>query len=73
MGTFQPQPILVTYLIDTNILIDHLRGDRVSTEFLLQIEQGQARASVSVITEYELLAVPRLSPHQAMRSPDCWR
>ena len=51
------------YLIDTNILIDHLHGEEAATAFLLQMEAG--RACVSVITEYELLAVPRLSPQQA--------
>lgn len=55
----------MTYLIDTNILIDHLRGDPTATTFLLQVEEGRVRASVSVITEYELLAVPRLTPQQA--------
>ena len=53
------------YLIDTNILINHLRGEEGATAFLLQVEAGRARACVSVITEYELLAVPRLTPHQA--------
>ena len=55
----------MTYLIDTNILIDHLRGERTATAFLLQIEEGRAQASVSVITEYELLSVPRLTAIQA--------
>ena len=53
------------YLIDTNILIDHFRGDKVATEFLLQVEEGRVQASVSVITEYELLVVPHMSPVQA--------
>jgi len=48
------------YLIDTNILIDHLRGDSKATVFLQQIEEGTAQAAVSVITEYELLASAKL-------------
>ncbi len=55
----------MTYLVDTNILIDHLRGDRTSTEFLYRVlEEGKAQAGISVITEYELLAVPHLILHQ---------
>jgi len=55
----------VIYLIDTNIVIDHLRGERLATEFLLSIEEGRAQGCVSVLTEYELLAVPRLTASQA--------
>ena len=50
----------MTYLIDTNILIDHLRGDTKATGFLLDIETGRAKGCVSVLTEYELLSVPHL-------------
>ena len=50
----------MTYLIDTNILIDHLRGDKQATEFLLDVETGRAKGCVSVLTEYELLSVPQL-------------
>lgn len=53
------------FLIDTNIIIDHLRGEPVATEFLLSIEDGRAQGCVSVLTEYELLAVPRLTRYQA--------
>ncbi len=50
----------MTYLIDTNILIDHLRGDVRATEFLLDVETGRAKGCVSVLTEYELLSVSHL-------------
>ncbi len=53
------------YLVDTNILIDHLRGEQGATAFLLPIEEGRARACVSVITEYELLAAAHLTSYQA--------
>jgi predicted nucleic acid-binding protein len=52
----------VTYLIDTNILIDHLRGDARATEFLIDVETGRTKGCVSVLTEYELLSVPNLHP-----------
>lgn len=52
----------MNYLVDTNILIDHLRiGERKATEFLNNVEQGNLRASISVITEYELLASEKIS------------
>lgn len=47
---------MTRYLIDTNILIDHLRGDPLANQFLRNIETGRLRATVSVITECELLA-----------------
>lgn len=55
----------MTFLIDTNILIDHLRGDPIATGFLLSLEEGRGQSCVSVLTEYELLCVPHLSTHQA--------
>lgn len=52
------------FLIDTNIIIDHLRGDNTITTFLESMETQKNRASISVITEYELLAYPTLTPKQ---------
>ena len=43
------------YLIDTNVLIDHLRGDLKVTRFLNKVERGEVIAFMSVITEYEIL------------------
>jgi predicted nucleic acid-binding protein len=51
------------YLIDTNILIDHLRGEAAANRFLRDVESGRVRATISVITECELLASPVLTPH----------
>lgn len=48
-------------LIDTNIIIDHLRGDNCATNFLMQVERGQIKALISVITEYEILASRSIS------------
>src|SRR3989338_197396 len=50
------------YVIDTNIVIDHLRGDPTATRFLEDVERGTRQATISVITEFELLAFPRLTP-----------
>lgn len=52
------------YLIDTNILIDHLRGDAVAGRFLHDVESGRLQATISVITECELLASPALTPRE---------
>jgi tRNA(fMet)-specific endonuclease VapC len=55
----------MNYLVDTNILIDHLRiGESKATKFLKKVEEGQLRASISVITEYELLVSSKISPVQ---------
>lgn len=43
------------YLIDINILIDHLRGDLKVTPILEKAEKGEITAFISVITEYEVL------------------
>jgi len=46
------------YIIDTNIIIDHLRiGELKASDFLKQIENGEIQAFISVVTEYELLAI----------------
>jgi predicted nucleic acid-binding protein len=51
-------------LLDTDVLIDHLRGDLHVAALLRDVAAGRVRASVSVITESELLASPRLSRAQ---------
>lgn len=52
------------YLIDTNILIDHLRGERAANQLLHNIQSGRVRATISVITECELLSTPVLTPSE---------
>lgn len=47
---------MAKYLVDTNILIDHLRGDPQADRFLRDVEAGRVRATISVVTECELLA-----------------
>ena len=51
-------------LIDTDILIDHLRGDPSATALLQDVATGRVRASISVITESELLAGRLLTARQ---------
>ena len=54
--------ILILLLI---IIIDHLRiGEEKVTNFLQKVERGEVKASISVITEYELLASPKITPSQ---------
>ena len=55
---------MVKLLLDTNILIDHLRGEPLATKLLQDIETGRARGSISVITEAEILAARALSRQQ---------
>lgn len=55
------------YIIDTNIIIDHLRiGENKATVFLKQVENNEIQAFISVITEYELLAVKKLNNKQQL-------
>lgn len=43
-------------LLDTSILIDHLRQYNPATEFLETLHSGGVKATVSVVTEMELYA-----------------
>jgi len=43
-------------LVDTDILIDHLRGLEKAQKYLKSIENGKVRGVISVITEAELAA-----------------
>lgn len=43
-------------LIDTDILIDHLRGQEKAKDYLKMIENGSTSGVISVITEAELAA-----------------
>lgn len=48
-------------VIDTNIIIDHLRGVPQATKQLYEIERGSFEGLISTITVMELLAVPHIS------------
>ena len=55
------------YLINTNVLIDHLRGDPLANRWLQDVAGGRVRATISVITECELLTSPLLTPREERR------
>ena len=48
-------------ILDTNIIIDHLRNVPQATKQLQEIEDGNYSGLLSVITITELLAAPRMS------------
>ena len=48
-------------ILDTNIVIDHLRNVPQATKQLQEIEDGNYSGLLSVITITELLAAPRMS------------
>ncbi|MGE5483909.1 MAG: type II toxin-antitoxin system VapC family toxin [Ignavibacteriales bacterium] len=47
---------MTSILIDTDILIDHLRGFPPATDFLRRVFEGEYSGQISVLTEMELLA-----------------
>ncbi|KKM10769.1 twitching motility protein PilT [Clostridiales bacterium PH28_bin88] len=49
-------------LVDTNILIDHLRGIPEASRYLAGIEDGNMEGAISVLTVMELYAAPKLGP-----------
>ena len=51
-------------LLDTNILIDHLHGDPHATALLQDVMSGRERASISVVTESEVLSSRKLTHHE---------
>ena len=55
-------------LIDTNILIDHLRGKSSSTDFLKSLIINETKLICSVITHIELMAGMRSSEEKQIRS-----
>lgn len=48
-------------LVDTNIIIDHLRGEQKASAFLKRIEEGIIKGYISTITEAEVLSGTRLT------------
>jgi len=57
----------LTYLLDTNSLIYYFQGAPQLDPVFRQIEQGEARPVVSIITEIELLGFPRLTRQDEAR------
>jgi len=48
-------------IIDTNIIIDHLKGIHQASRQLREIETGHLEGIISTITVMELMAAPRMS------------
>lgn len=57
----------LTYLLDTNSLIYYFQGAPQMDPVFRQIERGEARPVVSIITEIELLGFPRLTRQDETR------
>lgn len=55
-------------LIDTNVLVDHLRNKPQATDFLLESIKNGIRLSFSVITRIELFAGIRVNEKKAIES-----
>ncbi len=58
--------IRFAYLVDTDVIINYLKGKRISREFLGKIIDGKAVGFFSVITEAELLSGARNSNEEAI-------
>ncbi len=52
------------FTLDTNVLISYLRGDTMVVDQLLRWRTGNARFFISVISEIEILAFPRLTEEE---------
>lgn len=57
-----------SFLIDTNILIDHLRGKPTATYFLRSLIIDEAKLVCSIITRIELLAGMRSGEDNKIKS-----
>lgn len=57
----------MTYLLDTNSLIYYFQGAPQMDPVFQQIDRGEARPLVSIITEIELLGFPRLTRQDETR------
>lgn len=53
--------MIYKFLIDTDILIDHLRGDEVATDLIQDVYTGRVKAFILVITECEILSSDKIS------------
>ncbi len=51
-------------VLDTSIIIDHLKGYEPATDYLLGLEAGQFQAVVSSLTHTELFAGERMTPSE---------
>ncbi len=54
-------------LVDTDIIVDHLRGMEKAREFLRKIEKGERKGYFSTITEAELFSGSRMESKDEQR------
>lgn len=57
----------MTVIVDTSVLIDHLRGDERARSTLQRARKAERQLSASVLTKVEILAGMRPSEHEATR------
>ena len=53
--------MILKVVIDTNIIIDHLRGVPRATKQLKEIEDGNLEGVISTITIMELMSAPKMT------------
>jgi len=53
-------------IIDTNIVIDHLRGVPQAVKVLKAIEEGSLEGLVSTVTVMEVMATPKMTEERRM-------
>ena len=58
----------VTVLLDSDVVIDHLRGEAAARELLRRLAHGQISMGISVITVAEIEAGVRESESQAVEA-----
>ena len=58
----------VTVLLDSDVVIDHLRGEAAARELLRRLAHGQISMGISVITVAEIEAGVRESERQAVEA-----
>ncbi len=65
-GSLAKEPEKVNYLIDTDVLIDHLRGEEKAREFLIRCKAADITILVSAVTKAELYSGVRPKEEEAL-------
>jgi predicted nucleic acid-binding protein len=60
-------------LLDSDILIDHLRGYEPARQYLKRFEAGEMQGYLSIITVAELAAGQMRQAQEEEKFIDCWR
>jgi predicted nucleic acid-binding protein len=59
-------------LLDSDILIDHLRGYELARQYLKRFEAGERQGYLSIITVAELAAGQMRQRMKRQKSSTCW-